>query len=319
MTRATAFAPATVANCGPAFDALGFAIGRPAALELGDRVPVELLGPGLELEIEIAEVRPAALELTRDPEANAATAPMLALFRAGGYRGRVRVSIEKGLPIGSGLGSSAASAAAGVAAANAALGSPYPTERLVTWARLGEAAACGTGHLDNIAPALLGGFVLVRDRRGLELIPLPVPSGLFCTVVTPDFVLPTSEARRVLPETVTLEQATRQLASVALLISALYDGDLARLGRALEDDIVEPARARLIPGYSRVKQSALDAGALGAGISGAGPSLFAWSDSLEKSERIGRSMVARFGEVGLEAETYSSPISPKGVQILEDA
>jgi homoserine kinase len=315
MTKVSAFAPATVANVGCAFDVLGFALEAP-----GDTVSVQAVQtPG----VQIAEIDGDGGRLPRDPAANSATVAASALLASlaassrepMAAQGGFQFSIKKGLPVGSGLGSSSASSAAAVVALNALLGEPFSRRELVPFAMEGERVACGAAHADNVAPALLGGFVLIRSYTPLEIIQLPSPS-LSVAIVTPAIELKTSDARRVLPRAIPLPEAIAQWGNVAGLIAGLFTNDHALIGRSLHDHIIEPTRSELIPGYPQAKRAALDAGALGSSISGAGPSLFAFTSEKAYAHRVALAMHQEFLRIGIDATTAVSSINPSGATIL---
>jgi homoserine kinase len=273
-----AFAPATVSNLGPGFDCLGL------ALRLrGDTVRARRRdAPGVEL----LRVAGDGGKLPLQADRNTASVAALALLRLHAPTLGVELELDKGLPLGSGLGSSGASAAAAVVAVDAALELGLPAAALVEAARAGEAAACGSPHPDNVAPAIVGGIVLVASLAPLRLIPLPVPTGLWITAYTPGCSLPTAEARAVLPRAVPLSETVKQAARLALLVHALHERDLALLGEAIVDDIVEPARAPLIPGYLEAKAACCEAGAIACSISGAGPTTFALAGDRGRAEAL---------------------------------
>lgn len=293
----TAFAPATVANLGPGFDVLGLALD--SAMGLQDRCAVRLLPPGeLRLEIEGDGGR-----LPREPAANSATVVAAAVVKRAGSDAGLHVRLTKGLPLGSGLGSSAASSASAAMATNAALGSPLSLRELFGPARQGEAVAAGTPHPDNVIPALIGGIVLmVEDTvHGLDVVHLPVPDGLYVAVVIPELVVFTADARAVLPARVPMTDAITNVGRLGLFVSALYDGDLTRLGRATGDALHEPYRIGLVPGYERARDAAVLAGALGVGLSGSGPAMFALAEGREAAEACGRALASGFQESGTAA------------------
>jgi len=305
--EATAFAPATLSNLGTGFDVLGLALSQP-----GDTVRVRLVPePGVRvLRIE-GDGGKLSLEATRNTAGIAAAAT---LVRAGVAVG-VELELIKGLPIGSGLGSSASSAVAAAFAVNLALGSPLRRADLVGPCLAAEEAVSGR-HADNVAPALLGGLVLVRSLDPVDLIRLPLPEGLQFALVTPDMELLTRTARAVLPKEVPLPVMTRNSANLAAIVSACHSGDLALLARAIPDEVVTPARTPLIPGCADVIEAALDAGALAASISGAGPTLFALCRSSRTAQAAADAMVATFARHGLGARGFVSPADNPGVRAV---
>ena len=214
--------------------------------------------------------------LPTDPEKNTATAGLLALLRERKLKYGFRVSIEKGIPLSSGMGGSAASAVAGVVAANELLDDKLSNSELLRYALVGEAVASGTVHADNVAPSLLGGLVLVRSAEAQDIVQLPSPN-LVCVLVHPDLQVSTREARKILKPDIALGAHVRQSSRLAGFMAGCFSGDIELIARCLEDEIIEPQRARLIRGFENVKKAALQSGAIGCSISGSGPSVFAWS------------------------------------------
>ncbi|XP_052143732.1 homoserine kinase [Oryza glaberrima] len=320
----TAFAPATVANLGPGFDFLGCAVAD-ASLSLGDTVTATLdpsLPPGT---VAIASVtspsRPTLADrLSRDPLRNCAGVAAIAALRALDVKSHaVSIHLTKGLPLGSGLGSSAASAAAAAKAVDALFGSLLHQDDLVLAGLESEKAVSGF-HADNIAPAILGGFVLVRSYDPFHLIPLSSPPALrlHFVLVTPDFEAPTSKMRAALPKQVAVHQHVRNSSQAAALVAAVLQGDATLIGSAMSSDgIVEPTRAPLIPGMAAVKAAALEAGALGCTISGAGPTAVAVIDGEEKGEEVGRRMVEAFANAGnLKATATVAQLDRVGARVI---
>ena len=312
-SRVRVFAPATVSNLGPGFDVLGLALHRP-----GDIVEVEVSDmPGVEL----AGVTGEGGALPRDAVRNAASVAAGEVVRAAAATGRaagLRLWLHKGMPLASGLGSSGASAAAGAVAANEALGRPLGPEALVQCAMAGERAACGAAHADNVAPSVVGGIVLIRSYEPLDLVRLPVPDGLFVAVVHPHCEVSTQEARaRLTGRTFALADIVANAGNLGAFVAALYQGDLALLGRALDDRIVEPVRAGMIPAYAEVRSAARHAGALGCAISGSGPSMFALCDSADVAARTALAMRQAFRErASLGTEAWVGPINREGAHVL---
>lgn len=303
------FAPATVANVASGFDVLGFALEQP-----GDRVRAawsEL--PGVRLE----SVEGDGGRLPRDPQRNTATVAASRLLEALGHPFGVELRLDKGMPLSSGLGSSAASAVAAVWAVNLLAGRPLEPEALLPFTMGAEQVACGTAHADNVAPSLLGGFVLIRSNDPVDIVRLPVPSGLSAAVVHPHTEIRTEDARRILKKELRLADAVRQWGNLAALVAALYEGDLGLLSRSLQDVVAEPRRGLLIPGFDAVKAAALDSGALGCSISGSGPSLFALCASFERARHVGEAMQAEFARTGLDSDLFVSPINLQGPRVVE--
>ncbi len=304
MNEVRAFAPATVANLATGFDVLGLAIEGAGDTVHARRAP----GDGVRL----VEVRGDDGQLPTDGRNTAVLAAEATLERAGLAVG-VEMVLEKGLPIGSGLGSSAASAAAAAFAVNRLLGSPLRKPDLVEACLAAEEAVSGR-HADNVAPALLGGLVLVRSVSPLDLVRLPVPAGLTVVVVTPAISLETRAARAALPDQVPLSAMVQNSANIAGLVAACFADDLALIGRCLVDEVVTPARAALIPGAQAAMDAALDAGAVGSSISGAGPSVFALCRSPRSAQEVARAMQGAFAAAGHEGRLLVSPADCPGAR-----
>jgi homoserine kinase len=301
------FAPATVANCGSAFDTIGFALSS-----LGDRLEARLTeAPGVHIS-EITGIKNLSCDAKKNT-AGIAAQKTLKLAKATSQGLELR--LHKKIPQGSGLGSSAASAVAGAFAVNVLLGNPLPVEKLLEPCLAAEAAVSGY-FADNVAPALLGGFVLIQSLTPLRLVSLPIPDKLWVITVTPDYLLLTRRARALLPKKILLTQAVRQWANVGALVAALHQSNLKLLGQAMEDVIIEPARAPLIPGFDSVKRAALKAGALGCAISGAGPTVFAISESKIQSEKISLAMQNAFAKAALKSQAHISRVSKQGARCL---
>ena len=305
--QVAAFAPATVANVGSGFDVLGFAVDRP-----GDTVEARRRAGG---GVTLTEVTGDGGRLPRDGSNTAVVAARTLLDKLGEPFG-VDLVLRKGMPLASGLGSSAASAAAALLAVNRLAADPLAAEELLPCALAAERVAAGAGHADNVAPALLGGFVLIRSTAPLDLVRLPVPDGLAVALLSPDVEIPTEAARRILRKRIPLADAVSQWGNLAALVASLYAGDLALMGRSLDDLIAEPVRAVLIPGFAAVKQAALQAGAIGCSISGAGPAVFALAASLAQAKAVAETMRQAFADAGLTAAAYVSEISRAGPRIV---
>jgi homoserine kinase len=308
MTSVTAFAPATVSNVACGFDVLGFALDAP-----GDEVTARLTSAGVRIDDILGD----GGRLPRDAAKNTAGVAALALLTKLGERRGVALTICKGLPLSSGLGGSAASAAAAVVAVDAILGSRMPIETLIACALEGERLGAGSAHADNIAPSLCGGLVLVRCLNPPDVVRLPVPAGLTAVVVHPHLEIETAQARALIGDTVPLADAVRQWANLGALVDGLHRGDFALISRSLEDTIAEPRRASLVPGLAVIKRAALDAGALGCGLSGSGPSMFALCARREAAPRVADAMTAAVrAEIGGDVQTYMSPIASQGARVL---
>jgi len=301
------FAPGTVANLGPGFDVLGLALERP-----GDTVTVRRTD---DAGVRIASIEGDGGVLSLDAGSNTAGIAATETLRLAGASGGIELDLCKGMPMGSGLGSSAASAAAAAVGVNRVLGEPLTPEELVACCVEAETAVSGR-HADNVAPAVLGGCVLVRSVDPLDVRRLPVPPGLQVVVVTPAFELPTREAREALPDTVPMGTLVRNSANLSALIHALHTGDLELLGRSLNDEIVTPARMPLIPGCDAVMRAAREAGALGSSISGAGPSVFALCGDPSRADAVTTAMTKAFAEAGLTSTAVVSPADCPGARVV---
>ncbi len=304
----TVFAPATVANVASGFDVLGFALERP-----GDAVTVRRAEGR---DVVVTSIVGDGGKLPKDPAKNTAAVATRAFLEAIGFPFGVEIDVEKRMPLASGLGSSAASAVAAVHAANLLAGSPLAPCELLPFTLLAEKAACGSAHADNTAPSLLGGFVLIRSYEPLDVVRLPVPPGLACAVAHPHTEVKTEDARRILKKELRLADAIRQWGNLAALVASLYEGDLALLGRSLQDVVAEPVRSLLIPGFAGVKRAALAAGALGCSISGSGPSVFALSATADVAQRVGAAMIEAFRTAGLESDLFLSLVNTTGPVVL---
>lgn len=306
--RVVIFSPATVANVGPGFDILGFAIDHP-----GDLIGLEMIR-GTAHEV----INKTPYNIPPEPEKNVATVSLAAFLGHLGAKEKFRVTFHEKIPPGSGIGSSSASSAGSVFAANILLGEPLTRKELVPFAAKGEQAASGSPHADNVAPALLGGFVLVRSYKPLDLIEISCPKSLYCTVVHPDIQLATQESRKILKGNVLLGTAVEQAGNVAGLIAGLLTSDFRLIRDSLHDVIAEPARAFLIPGFERLKEAALKAGALGSSISGSGPSVFSLCPDRESSEAVAREFEKIFSDMDIPCKVFISGINHKGVSQVID-
>ena len=304
-----AFAPGSVGNIGVGFDLLGHSIEGVRDVALVRRID--------EPTVRITAIRgdvPDADALPLDAGRNTAGQALIAL------RAKLRVAhgfeleLEKGIPLGSGLGGSAASCVAALVAANALLDEPLPREALYEFALDGESVSSGSRHGDNVAPMLLGGVVMATDTR---MIPLQVPEWLHAVVVHPDQVLETRRARAVLADPYPLSVVVGQSAHLALFLTGLQRGDVQLLREGLHDLLVEPRRAPLIPGFAQAKATALEQGALGASISGAGPSTFAWFASRTQAEAAAPAMQAAFAEAGFGSRAYVTPVAGPRAEVIE--
>ncbi len=308
-----AAAPASVSNVCCGFDLLGFAVA-------GWQDVVEARSsprPGVRL----LEVTGDGGRLPRTVDENTAGVAVLKLLeligRDGGEAPGVELRLRKGLPLASGLGSSGASAVAALVATNEALGIGADPERLLTAAMEGERVACGTAHPDNVAPSLHGGLLLVRPGETPALTELPVPAGLTCVLLHPPSAVATEAARAVLPVEVPLSTLTAQAGNLAALVTGLFRGDDRLISGALVDLVAEPVRASMTPGFEAVRSAALAAGALGAGLSGSGPTVFAWTREPDWAARIGEAMRdALERDTGLQGDLLISPVGAPGARVV---
>lgn len=309
-TAIAAYAPGGVGNMGPGLDVLGCAV-----TGAGDTIELEWLDVPCDATITIADS--GHPELPSHPGRHAASIAALAVLRMAAERPArsLVMRVTKGLPLAGGQGGSAASAVAGAVAMNALLGSPLDERALLDAALEAEAAVAGR-HADNVAPALLGGVILVRSVDPLDLVRLPYPAALRVVLVQPEQQLPTAQARAVLPNVVERAVAVRQSANVAAMVAALTSGDLDLLRRALDDGIAEPVRAPLLPGFLEAKAAALAAGALGCSISGAGPTSFAFAPNDEDAERIGEAMCDAYLSRAVKATSRVARIDERGARLL---
>ena len=299
-----AFAPGGIGNIGPGIDILGCAVTGP-----GDAVRAE---SAAFRGVQIAD--PGHPDLSRDAERHAAGIAALEVLRRTQSPSGMTLWMEKGLPLAGGQGGSAASAVAGAVAANALLGNPLNRNELLAAALVAEERLAGR-HIDNLAPALFGGILLIRSIAPLCFHSLPVPPSLRITLVHPAMRLPTSESRAVLPASLDRGTALAQAGAVAAMVAAFCTGNLGLLRDAVDDRIAEPARAPLLPGFTEAKAAALNAGALGCSISGGGPSAFALSDNDVVAQRIGEAMVAAYARAGLSASARVATIDCVGARV----
>ncbi|MBK1439412.1 homoserine kinase [Parapedobacter sp. ISTM3] len=299
------FAPATVANMVCGFDVLGFALHEP-----GDEVVIRRAGePGVRL----VNITGDEGRLPREVSRNTVSASVISFLQ---YIGRCDIGIEielhKHMPIGSGLGSSAASTVAGLYAVNKLLGSPLSRRELLPFAMEGEELACGHGHADNVAPALLGGITLIRGYNPLDVVALPAPPALHASVVFPHVDVPTRDARQMIRTKVALQDAVTQWGNVAGLVAGLFRNDYELIGRSMQDVLIEPTRAILIPEFYEMRRLAIDAGALSFGISGSGPSVFAFAQNAEQANGITSVIQAHLTAQGIGSHGYMSKINMEG-------
>lgn len=306
MNRARASAPPTVGNVGVGFDLLGHAL-----VGTGDTVTASRTDSG---QVRVVAIRGIDTPLPTEPSRNTAGRAALALLPLFPPGTGIDLEIDKGIPMGSGMGGSASSAVAAAMAVGALLPTRPDMATLFHAAVQGEAAATGSAHGDNVAPALLGGLTIAPHAG--EPLRLPVPAWLHAAVVRPHFPLETRRSREVLAAPYPIADFVRQSEGLALLLAGCHAGDPTLIRRGLHDVLVEPRRAPLIPGFAAVKQAALDCGALGASISGGGPSVFAWCADADTAARASQAMQAAFRAAGHGSDALVSPVDAPGARIV---
>lgn len=299
------FAPATVSNVGPGFDLLGFALEEP-----GDELIIRRNDTGT---IILSDQSGSGLPL--DPEKNIAAIAAQALLDELGNKDGFDIVFTKKIKPGSGIGSSAASCVAAVVGLNEILGSPFTTPELIPYAMEGEQAASGSYHADNIAPALLGGFTLIRGYDPLDIKHIPYPDDLVCAIVHPDLEFKTSEGRKIIPKEVPLATAIAQAGNLAGLIAGLTTSDYGLISRSIVDLFAEPYRTKKLPEFDLLRKNAREKGALGCGLSGSGPSVFALCRSRDIAIQVAELMKAHFDSHHINSKTYVSKVSEAGCRI----
>ncbi len=302
----TAFAPATSANLGVGFDILGLALDA-----VGDKVTLVKRDDGHIVIDKITSLDGLPLESNKNTASYAVTKMCEELGITCGFS----LTIDKGIALGSGMGGSAASAVAAVVALNGFLNAPLTKDKLVEYALYGEEIASGGRHADNVAPCVYGGITLIRNLAPLDIISLPYPE-LYCVIVHPHLQVETKTARKILSPTVELKKFVEQSANLAAAISALYQKDYQLLARSFQDLIIEPQRSRLVNGFASVKAAAITNGALGAVLSGSGPSMLALTKSKAEAQQVAQAMVAAFANENIAADYWISPINPNGAAII---
>ena len=305
---ATAFAPASVGNVAVGFDVLGLSVQA-----IGDQVTARRT---VESGVRIAAINGVVRDLPLDAARNTAGRAVMSIVEELKLAYGIELTIEKGSPLGSGLGGSAASAVAAVVAVNALLPTPLSKLELLKHAMRGEEVASGSVHVDNIAPSLYGGLVLTVGVDNPNVKQIPMPEGIRCVLVHPHMVLATKDARKILKPDVSLSDVIWQTANLAGFLVGCYTNDLRLIGESLNDVIIEPQRRVLIPGFDAVKQAAMNAGALGCSISGAGPTVFAWLPA-DKAEAARDGMVAAFAAAGLGSDAWISTLEAHGARVID--
>ncbi|MBW8200868.1 homoserine kinase [Flagellimonas abyssi] len=304
MEKIKVFCPATIANVSCGFDVLGLALDS-----VGDEMTVRKT---TEKGIRITKI--LGQDLPLETENNVAGVAGLALLAKSSYQGGFEIEIDKRIKPGSGIGSSAASSTGAVWAMNELLGKPFSNLELVEFAMQGEKLASDVAHADNVAPAIYGGFTLVRSYEPLDIIPIPTPSELYATVIHPQIEIKTSDSRKILKTTISMQQGIRQWGNLGGLVAGLFQNDYDLIGRSLHDHIVEPIRSILIPAFDDIKANAIKAGALGSGISGSGPSIFALSRGEETAKKVAESMKETYQNIGVDFDIHVSKVNSQGVK-----
>mgnify|MGYP003974072189 FL=1 len=308
MREIKIFSPATVANISCGFDILGLCLDT-----VGDEMVVrEVAEKGVKITHIIGQ------NLPFETKNNVAGVAALALLDNIETTVGFEIEIYKNIKPGSGIGSSAASAAGAVFAINELLGNPFSAEELILFAMQGEKLASGSAHADNVSPALLGGFTLVRSYEPLEVLKIDAPKELYVTIIHPQIELKTSASRAVLKNQVPLNKMVKQMGNFGGLISGLYTSNYDLISRSLHDEIIEPNRSVLIPEFNQLKKSALNAGALGAGISGSGPSIFALCRGKDIATKVGGVMSEIYDKTHIEYDIHVSKINQQGIRVLEE-
>ena len=307
MNEIKIFSPGTVANVACGFDVLGFCLDS-----VGDVMVIRKIE---KKGIFITKVE--GFDLPYEAELNVAGVSALAMYEATKPDCGFEIEIYKNIKPGSGIGSSAASAVGSVFGMNELLGRPYNKIQLTEFAVKGEALASKSEHADNLAPALFGGFTLVKSMKPLEILEIPTPNDLYATIIHPQIEVKTSEARAILPKNIPLTDAITQWSNVGSLIHALHTNNYDLMQKSLHDAIIEPYRSQLIPHYNNVKQAVLEAGALGCGISGSGPSIFTLNKGFEIANNVKIAMENVYSSTGIEFDVHVSKINTGGIKILE--
>ena len=306
MKEIKIFTPATVANISCGFDILGLCLDT-----VGDEMVVREVP---EKGIKITKITGQKLPL--ETHKNVAGVAGLALLKQVDASVGYEIEIHKKIKPGSGIGSSAASAAGAVFAINELLGKPFSKQELIYFAMQGEKLASGSEHADNVSPVILGGFTLVRSYQPLDVLKINTPNDLYVTIIHPQIEVKTADARAVIKNQVSLKKMVTQMGNFGGLISGLFTNDYDLIGRSLHDEIIEPNRLVLIPEFNKVKKGVIHAGALGAGISGSGPSIFALSKGERTANFVGETMAKIYNNTDIDYDIHISKINQQGIKIL---
>ncbi len=306
MQEIKIFSPATVANLSCGFDVLGCCLEN-----IGDEMRV--IKNSLQ-KVRITKI--TGQDLPMEAENNVAGVAVISMLEKLKEKQGFDIEINKRIKVGSGIGSSAASAAGAVYAVNQLLGTPYHAMELIPFAMEGERLASGNPHADNVAPALLGGFSLVRSYDPLEVISLPCPEDLRMVILHPLIEIKTKDSRAIIKQSVSLKKAISQWGNLGAFVSALHTNNYELLGRSLVDEIVEPNRSILIPYFQELRSISMESGALGFGISGSGPSVFSMCRGDEDAIKVKRAIQNFYENKGIEFDLHLSRINPYGIKIL---
>ncbi len=304
-----AYAPASIGNVSCGFDVMGLAVEAP-----GDEVIITLNDTGI---VTIKNIEGDGGKLPRIAEENTAGVAVIEYLKAINSKQGAEITLIKNLPLGSGMGSSAASAVAAVVAINALFDNRLEKKELLPFIMQAEFVACGSAHADNAAPSLLGGLILIRDNHPLDIVEIPTPDELMCVLVHPHVEVKTRDARQVLKPNVPLKDAITQWGNTAALVAGMMKPDYELIGRSLQDVVAEPVRSVLIPSFHTTKIKAIEAGALGCGISGSGPTMFAFCKGKTTAQRVGEVMQQQFATLDLQSEVYVSNVNKEGAKIIE--
>lgn len=306
MNQIKVFTPATIANVSCGFDILGLCL---------DSVGDEMIIRTSDVSgVQITKIE--GQDLPFEADRNVAGVAVNALLKALNTNRGFEIEIYKKIKPGSGIGSSAASSAGAVVAVNELLGRPFSEQELTKFAMEGEKLASGTAHADNVAPVIFGGCTMVSSYNPLNIIKIDAPEDLYATVIHPQIEVKTADSRSVLKQNVSLKTVVKQMGNFGGLISGLYTKDYELIGKSLNDDIIEPNRSILIPAFDNVKEISKNKGALGSGISGSGPSIFALSKGKSIAENVAEGMAEVYNKIGVDFDIYVSKINPNGVKII---
>ena len=308
MSEIKIFSPASVANMSCGFDVLGFCLDT-----IGDEMIIrKTISPGLKITKIEGQILPL------DIRKNVAGVAALALLNEHNSKVGFEIEIYKKIKAGSGIGSSAASSAGAVFGINELLGKPFTAHELINFAMEGEVLASGSPHADNVSPVLMGGITLVRSIEPIDVIKLPCPNELTAVILHPKIELRTLHAREIIKKNVSMEKAIRQWGNLGALISALFTEDYDLMSRSLKDEIIEPMRSLLIPEFELLNKTSMDAGAIGFGISGSGPSVYALTKGIESANKVAKAMDEFYSTIGIDFNIYISTMNNQGIKIIQN-